>query len=102
MEYQSWALYANGRIQNLNDTKDLPQISVNESGKDTLICTRDALPDCTIWNGWKDKIAGMGDFEPKDGWERYVCVEPGVVDKWVKLEAGDAWEGGAVFEVPKL
>jgi glucose-6-phosphate 1-epimerase len=34
----------------------------------------------------------MGDFEPKDGWKNMVCVEPGTVKGWQKLEKGDAFE----------
>ncbi len=77
-----------------------PQVPlvVTESGKESFIVTRDALPDVTVWNGWEDKIKGMGDFEPKDGWKRYLCIEPGFVSSWLKLEAGDAWEGGASYE----
>ena len=59
--------------------------------------TRDNLQNVTVWNGWEDKIKGMGDFEPKDGWRRYLCIEPGSVDKWIKLDAGDAWSGGAEY-----
>lgn len=76
----------------------LPPIVVKEGGKDSLVTTRDSLPDATVWNGWVDKLAAMGDFEPKDGWQRYLCIEPGHVNSWLKLEAGDAWEGGAIFE----
>jgi len=79
-------------------TPSLPPIVVKESGKDSLITTRDSLPDVTVWNGWEKKIAGMGDFEPKDGWKRYLCIEPGAVSSWTKLEAGDAWEGSAIME----
>ncbi len=35
----------------------------------------------------------MKDFEPKTGFKQMICVEPGSVSEWVKLEAGDAWEG---------
>jgi glucose-6-phosphate 1-epimerase len=73
-------------------------IVVKESGKPSFVVTRDNLPHVTVWNGWEEKIKGMGDFEPKDGWKRYVCVEPGAVLGWVKLEAGDAWEGMCGFE----
>lgn len=76
----------------------LPPIIIREDGKDSLITTRDSLPDCTVWNGWVDKLAAMGDFEPKDGWKRYLCIEPGTVSGWTKLEGGDAWEGAAIFE----
>lgn len=63
-----------------------------------MICSRDSLPDVTVWNGWKDKLAGMGDFEPKDGYLRYLCIEPGTVSDWTKLEPSDAWVGSTVFE----
>lgn len=76
----------------------LPPITLMESGQPSLICTRDSLPDCTVWNGWIDKLKAMGDFEPKDGYKRYICIEPGAVNDWIKLEAGDAWEGAAIFE----
>lgn len=79
-------------------TPSLPPIVVKEGGKDSLICTRDSLPDVTVWNGWVDKLAAMGDFEPKDGWKRYICIEPGTVSGWTKLEGGDAWLGSAIFE----
>jgi glucose-6-phosphate 1-epimerase len=71
---------------------------VTEGGKESFVVTREALPDVTVWNGWADKIKGMGDFEPKDGWVRYLCIEPGSVSSWTKLDAGDAWEGGAAYE----
>lgn len=87
-----------GETDRVYTTPSLPPIVVKESGKDSLITTRDALPDVTVWNGWEQKIAGMGDFEPKDGWKRYICIEPGTVTGWTKLEAGDAWEGSAIFE----
>jgi glucose-6-phosphate 1-epimerase len=60
--------------------------------------TRESLPQTTVWNGWEEKIKGMGDFEPKDGWKRYLCIEPGSVNSWTKLEGGDAWEGSATYE----
>ncbi|KAJ9622104.1 uncharacterized protein PV06_05820 [Exophiala oligosperma] len=71
---------------------------VTENGTDSFVVTRDSLPDVTVWNGWEDKIKAMGDFEPKDGWKRYLCIEPGAVSSWTKLDAGDAWEGGCSFE----
>ncbi len=39
----------------------------------------------------------MGDFAPKDGWKNMICVEPGAVRGWTKLEAGDAWEGSQII-----
>jgi glucose-6-phosphate 1-epimerase len=71
---------------------------VSENGKQVFVVTRDSLPNVTVWNGWEDKIKGMGDFEPKDGWKRYICIEPGQVLGWTKLEGGDAWTGSCTFE----
>jgi glucose-6-phosphate 1-epimerase len=39
----------------------------------------------------------MSDFEPKTGFRSMICVEPGVVKGWVRLEAGDVWEGGQLI-----
>jgi glucose-6-phosphate 1-epimerase len=68
-------------------------ITVQESGKPKFSLIREGLKDCTVWNPWQEGAEGMGDFEPKDGYKQMVCVEPGSVSGWVKLEAGDAWEG---------
>ncbi|RVX72281.1 hypothetical protein B0A52_04485 [Exophiala mesophila] len=78
--------------------KSAVPVVVKENGQESFVVNRDALPDVTVWNGWVDKIKGMGDFEPKDGWLRYLCIEPGTVNSWTKLEAGDAWQGGVTWE----
>ncbi|EXJ79368.1 hypothetical protein A1O3_08870 [Capronia epimyces CBS 606.96] len=81
----------------LKDNTLVPLV-VTEDGAERFVVTRDGLPDVTVWNGWVDKIKAMGDFEPKDGWKRYLCIEPGTVSSWTRLEAGDAWEGTCAFE----
>ena len=81
-----------------NNSDTLVPLTVTEGGAESFLITRDGMPDVTVWNGWEDKIKGMGDFEPKDGWQRYLCIEPGIVSSWTKLEAGDAWQGGASWE----
>jgi glucose-6-phosphate 1-epimerase len=88
------------RVYTPPDGKDKVPVPlvVTEDGAESFVVTREALPDVTVWNGWADKIKAMGDFEPKDGWKRYLCIEPGTVSSWTKLEAGDAWEGGAAYE----
>lgn len=68
-------------------------IVVEQGGKQRVKVVRDNLPDVVVWNPWTDKAAGMGDFEPKDGWNRMVCVEAGSVSGWTKLEKGDVFEG---------
>ena len=77
---------------------ELPKLTILESGRPKLVISRDALPDVTVWNQWQEKAKAMADFEPKDAWKVYVCVEPGAVNGWTKLEAGDAWEGSCVME----
>ncbi|ERF76593.1 hypothetical protein EPUS_05866 [Endocarpon pusillum Z07020] len=73
-------------------------VTVQQSDKTKFILTREGLTDCTVWNPWQKGAEGMGDFEPKDGWRQMICVEPGAVSGWVRLEAGDAWEGGQVIK----
>ena len=76
----------------------LRPLEVKEGGRTRFVVKRDSLPNVTVWNGWEEKIKGMGDFEPKDGWKRYLCIEPGIVTGWTKLEGGDAWTGSCEFE----
>jgi len=73
-------------------------LTILENGKPKLTITRDSLPDITVWNLWDEKAKGMADFSPKDGWKQMLAVEPGAVSNWIKLEAGDAWEGGQIIE----
>ena len=68
-------------------------LTVTQAGKPRFRLVRDNLPDVVVWNPWTDKAAGMGDFEPKDGWRRMVCVEAGSVSSWTRLEQGDVFEG---------
>ncbi|SPO02150.1 related to P.ciliare possible apospory-associated protein [Cephalotrichum gorgonifer] len=68
-------------------------VTVQEGGKTRFRVVRDNLPDVVVWNPWVEKAAGMGDFEPKDGWKNMVCVEAGSVSAWTKLEKGDVFEG---------
>ena len=73
-------------------------ITVLESGKPSFSVTRDGMTDCTTWNPWDAKAKTMADFGPSDGWKNMICIEPGQVSRWTKLEAGDAWEGTQVIQ----
>ena len=68
-------------------------VNIVQDGEVDLTITRDGLEDVVVWNPWSDKSAGMGDFEPKTGWQQMACVEAGSVRSWQKLEAGDSWTG---------
>lgn len=73
-------------------------VTVRDSGKTIFSIVREGLTDCTVWNPWQHGAEGMADFEPKEGFRNMVCVEPGSVGGWIRLEAGDAWEGQQVVK----
>lgn len=72
--------------------------SVLESGKARFDIVRDNLADAVIWNPWKEKAVGMGDYEPKDGYKTQLCVESGAVAGFTKLDGGEQWEGGQIMK----
>lgn len=72
-------------------------VTISESGTQRVRIVRDNLDQVVVWNPWVDKSAGMKDFAPKDGWKNMVCVEPGSVKEWQKLEAGDAFEAAQMI-----
>ncbi|KIJ68442.1 hypothetical protein HYDPIDRAFT_106637 [Hydnomerulius pinastri MD-312] len=56
------------------------------------------LKDVVVWN--PQRVAGikMGDME-EGGWDKYVCVEPGYVRGFAKIEPGKTWIGQQVISV---
>ena len=40
--------------------------------------------DCVLWNQWREGSLGMADMDD-DGFEHYVCVEPGTVSEYVSV-----------------
>ncbi|KAF8922547.1 galactose mutarotase-like domain-containing protein [Mucidula mucida] len=56
------------------------------------------LKDVVIWNPQADAGAKIGDMEV-GGWEKFVCVEPGTVKGFVKLEPGKTWIGEQTLSV---
>jgi glucose-6-phosphate 1-epimerase len=48
--------------------------------------TTSNFPDAVVWNAWEKKAAGMADME-QDGWHRYVCLEPAIINRPVQLDA---------------
>ncbi|TRM66329.1 galactose mutarotase-like domain-containing protein [Schizophyllum amplum] len=55
--------------------------------------------DVVVWNP-QESGKSMSDME-EGGWKNYVCVEPGHVRGYVRLDAGNTWVGQQVLE-PKL
>ncbi|KAF8314769.1 glucose-6-phosphate 1-epimerase [Clavulina sp. PMI_390] len=54
------------------------------------------FPDVVIWNPQEEVGSKIGDMEDK-GWERYVCVEPGLVSGWNEITPGETWRGTQLF-----
>jgi len=52
----------------------------------------------TIWNPQAEAGSKIGDMEA-NGWERFVCVEPGYVRGFKRLEPGEIWVGQQVLVV---
>ncbi|EMC99497.1 hypothetical protein BAUCODRAFT_338824 [Baudoinia panamericana UAMH 10762] len=72
--------------------------SILSEGRSYLDVQRDNLEDSVVWNPWIEKAKGMGDFEPKDGYKKMLCVEVGAVNGWQKLEPGETFEGGQILK----
>jgi glucose-6-phosphate 1-epimerase len=58
---------------------------------------REGLPDVVVWNPWIKKSEGMGDFQPKDGYKKMVCIEPGYVHEFKTLAPGERWIGSQLL-----
>ncbi|KAI0877658.1 galactose mutarotase-like domain-containing protein [Hypoxylon argillaceum] len=68
-------------------------VIVTEGGSEAFSLLRDNLKEIVVWNPWTEKAAGMGDFEPKDGFKNMICIEAGSVRGWTALEPGDVFNG---------
>jgi glucose-6-phosphate 1-epimerase len=73
-------------------------ILIYEGDKQIFEIVRDNLGDAVVWNPWTEKANGMSDFEPKDGFVNMICVEAGQVSNWVKVEAGETFEGSQMIK----
>ena len=80
--------------------QSIPQTTttVIEDDKPRFDVVRDNLSDTVVWNPWKEKAAAMGDFEPKDGYLRMLCVEVGAANGWQTLDAGEGFEAGQLIK----
>jgi len=56
------------------------------------------LKDVVLWNPQEVAGSKIGDMED-GGWERYVCVEPGHVKGFLKVEPGCTWIGQQTLSV---
>ncbi|VEU21127.1 DEKNAAC102040 [Brettanomyces naardenensis] len=83
------------RIYRNVSTKKILQVI--EMGRVVHNVQRNNLPDVVIWNPWIEKSKGMSDFQPKDGYLKMVCVEPGHVHDFVLLRPGETWSAEQVI-----
>lgn len=67
-------------------------IQVVRRGEPVHTVKRHNLPDTVVWNPWIEKSKSMADFEPKNGYEKMLCVEPGHVHDLITLGPGESWE----------
>ncbi|CAG8555569.1 11737_t:CDS:2 [Racocetra fulgida] len=56
------------------------------------------LKDTVVWNPWIDKARSMSDFGDEE-YKNMVCVEPGTVTEYIRLEAGKSSECGQILKV---
>lgn len=73
-------------------------LTISEGSQKKFELVRDNLENVVVWNPWIEKASSMGDFAPKDGYKQMICVEAGQVKGWVKLEAGETFEGGQIIK----
>ena len=50
------------------------------------------FPDVVVWNPWQEKADAMADLQATD-FRRFLCVEAALIDKPVRLAAGEQWWG---------
>lgn len=82
------------RVYQALDPKIPIIVSSVSDDKPLFSVARKGLNDVVVWNPWAEKVKGMADFGPDDGYKNMICIEAGSVAGWQTLEAGESWEGG--------
>ncbi|ODV64078.1 glucose-6-phosphate 1-epimerase [Ascoidea rubescens DSM 1968] len=81
-----------------NQIPEERMVQVIELGKVVHSIQRENLPDIVVWNPWVDKSSSIADFQPKDGFKKMVCIEPGYVKKFVTLNPGETWSASQIIK----
>lgn len=71
-----------------------PTMTVDVSGTSVLKGPDGPTPvnnDVVMWNPWEKNAKGMGDFDD-DGYNRMLCIEPGLVSGFHLLPAGSTFD----------
>ncbi|KAH7321404.1 aldose-1-epimerase [Stachybotrys elegans] len=74
-------------------------VVISEDGEPRFEIVRDNLDQVVVWNPWTETAAKMADFAPNEGYKNMVCVEPGSLKPWQKLEKGDAFEAAQTIKL---
>ncbi|GAA5980216.1 hypothetical protein JCM11641_005509 [Rhodosporidiobolus odoratus] len=59
---------------------------------DAVHITKKGFESVVLWNPGPTTGGKIGDMEPQ-GWERYICLEPGKIAPFAYCEPGQEWEG---------
>jgi len=74
------------------------KVEVTWPGSGIEVRASSELQNLVVWNPQKEAGSKMGDMED-GGWEKFVCVEPGKVRGFARLEPGKSWTGQQVLTV---
>jgi len=89
-------------VQKFTDSvyEDAPQTYHVTWPGGALALRSENFKDVVVWNP-AENGRNIGDME-EEGWKRFLCVEPGYVRGFVKLEAGERWIGQQVLDLTEV
>lgn len=83
------------RIERLFDSA--PAVTF-DNGQDTLKISCTGFDQWMVWNCGADDAIKMADL-PDEDWNKFICIEPVIVDNPVKLPAGQSFVASMTVEV---
>lgn len=96
--YEVDRIYTPSIARNPNDEDKTVVVDMLEGSRKVVVSScasktvggvvQSIVPDCVLWNLWVDKAMAMGDMQD-DAYLKYVCIEPGLVEKPHTVAPGD-------------